>query len=633
MLRPAPLFSNLSSSLGREMSRSTTRRRFLLASGAAFASRGLLGGGARAADNDLTPATTRLNGWLETRFDAWLAASPMQQSALGLKTNADKWDDLAPARFAADLARADKDLTDLRDNFSGDTLSAEGRLSYQLYEYESEKRIADSGWRLYDYPVNQQSGWQQQIASFLINIHRVDTIEDAQAYIARLGGVGALLDQVMANMRESEAKGVLAPRFVYGHVIRDCRNLLAGAPFGPGFDSPLYADFTAKLDGFKADRVFKQALRADAAQALSDVVGPAYRKLIGLVESQMARAGADDGAWRLPDGEAYYAHQLKYATTTAMTAAEVHAFGLDEVARIHGEMRTLMGKAGMSKVDFTGDLPAFFALLKSDPKFRYPQTAAGKAAYLARTREIIAAMDARVLEAFSRKPMGELVVQAVPAFREQSATSAFYQGPGAYDGRPGTYFVNTYDMAALPIYEMEAIAYHEAVPGHHLQVSFARELSDLPRFRRFSGSFIAYSEGWGLYCERLAKDMGFYQDPYADFGRLSSELWRACRLVVDTGIHSPETKWSREKAIAYLQDTTPNTAGDIINSVERYIVAPGQAAAYKVGMARILDLRESAKTRLGEKFDLRAFHDVVLGHGTVPLTLLGDAVEAWVAST
>ena len=604
------------------MSLTASRRRFLLATGAALACLRLGGGPARAGENELTPATIRLNGWLETRFQAWLATSPQQQSALGLKTAFDKWDDLSPAHAAADKVRAEKDLADLRDNFGADTLSEEGRLSYRLYEYELEKRIADSAWRGYEYPVNQQSGWQQQIATFLINIHRVDTVE---AYVARLNGVGPLLDQVMANMREAEGKGVLAPRFVYAHVIRDCRNLLTGAPFGPGVDSPLYADFAGKLDGLKADRVLKQALRADAAQALSGVVGPAYQKLIALAEAQASRAGVEDGAWRLPDGEAYYAQQLKYATTTAMSAAEIHAFGLAEVKRIHGEMRALMQKTG-----FPGDLRAFFTFLKTDPKFRYPGTTEGKAAYIARTRDIIAAMDQRLLEAFSRKPMGDLAVQGVPAFREQSATSAFYQGPGAYDGRPGTYFINTFDMAALPIYEMEAIAYHEAVPGHHLQVSYARALSDIPRFRRFSGSFIAYSEGWGLYCERLAKDMGFYQDAYSDFGRLSSELWRACRLVVDTGIHSAETKWSREKAIAYLQDATPNTGGDIVNSVERYIVGPGQAAAYKIGMSRILDLRESAKSRLGEKFDLRDFHDVVLGHGALPLTLLAENVEAWV---
>lgn len=608
------------------MSFTSTRRRFLLATGATFACLGAcLGAGRPWAAGDATPATMRLNGWLETRFDAWLAASPMQQTALGLKTSLDKWDDLTPSRFAADKARAEKDLADLRDAFGADDLSTEGRLSYRLYEYESEKRIADDRWRFHEYPVNQQTGWQQQIASFLINVHRIDTVEDAQAYIARLAGVAPLIDQIMAVMREAEGKGVLAPRFVYGHVLRDCRNLLAGAPFGPGTDSPLYADFTGKLDGIAGNRVLKQPLRAAAAEALNGVVAPAYRKLMALAQAQAMRAGADDGVWRLPDGEAYYAHQLAYATTTAMTAAEIHAFGRDEVARIQDEIRALM-----PKVDFTGDLTGFFAFLRSDARFRYPQTAGGKAAYLARTREIIAAMDARLLDAFSRRPAGDLVVQAVPAFREQSATSAFYQGPSAYDGRPGTYFVNTHDMAALPTYEMEAITYHEAIPGHHLQVSYARALSDLPRFRRFSGSFIAYSEGWGLYCERLAKELGLYQDPTADIGRLTSELWRACRLVVDTGIHAPETKWSREKAIAYLQENTPNTASDIVNSVERYIVNPGQATAYKVGMNRILALREDAKARLGDKFDLKEFHDAVLGHGALSLPLLAENVEGWV---
>ena len=620
---------------GRDMPLTSSRRRFLFGSVAALASGGLpFWAGSRALDSqawaadDPTPATIRLNGWLETRFEAWLATSPMQQSLLGLKSNFDKWDDLSPARSAEDRRRAEKDLADLRENFAGNNLTPEGRLSYRLYEYESQRRMADADWRLYAYPVNQMDGWQQQVASFLINIHQVTGVEDAEAYVARLNGVGTLLDQVIDTMREAEAAGVLAPRFVYGHVIRDCRNLLAGAPFGAGKDSPLYADFTGKLDGIKGGRVVKQALRGDAATALIDVVGPAYRKLITFAEGQQARAGTDDGVWRLPDGEAYYARQLEAATTTAMTAAEIHAFGLAEVERIQGEMRTVMQAA-----KFKGDLKAFFAFLKSDPQFRYPQTPEGKAAYLRRVDDIITAMTARLPEAFSHRPTAPLAVRAVAPFREQSATTAFYQGP-ADDGRPGTYYINTFDMTALPTYELEALAYHEGVPGHHLQVSVARTLADLPRFRRFSSSFTAYAEGWGVYAERLAKDMGgCYQNPTDDFGRLSSELWRACRLVVDTGIHSGDTRWSRDKAIGYLRDTTPNADSDIINSVERYIVNPGQATAYTIGMARMLESREDAKTRLGDRFDLRAFHDVVLNHGRLPLTMLAENIDAWVKET
>jgi uncharacterized protein (DUF885 family) len=241
-------------------------------------------------------------------------------------------------------------------------------------------------------------------------------------------------------------------------------------------------------------------------------------------------------------------------------------------------------------------------------------------------------MNARLDDVFITKPKASLIVKQVEPFREQSAGMAFYQGPGAFDGRPGTYYINTFDMKAVGKYEMEALAYHEGIPGHHMQIAIAQELEDVPKFRKFGNDYTAYVEGWGLYCERLPKEMGFYKDPYSDFGRLSMELWRACRLVVDTGIHAPEYKWTREKAIQYLFDNTPGSETDVVNSIERYIVMPGQATAYKVGMEKILNLREGAKKKLGAKFDLRQFHDVVLRSGALPLMVLEEQVDAWVKS-
>ena len=584
---------------------------------------------ARAAGEDPLPATALLNGWLETRYDFWLARSPMQQAYLGLKTNADKWDDLSEARQLDDLDRVQRELVDLRDNFRTPALSPGGHLSFRLYAYRCERLIDGARWRHYDYPVSQVDGWQQRIPSFLMNIHRVGTIEDAQAYIARLHGIGALVDQLAEQMRLGESAGVLAPKFAYANVLRDCRNIMSGAPFEGrlGGDSPLWADVSAKIDRLSIDGSAKQALRSDAVKAMITSVRPAFQKLSALCLEQQARSGTDDGAWKHPDGAAYYANRLAFHTTTDMSAGDIHNFGLSEVERIHADMRAILQKVGFGR-----DLAAFFVFLKTDPQFYFPQTPDGKAAYIARSEEIIAAMRARLDEVFVRKPRARLTVRPVEAFREQSTTAAFYQSAGAFDERPGTYYVNTYDMKVLPKYEMESVAYHEGIPGHHLQLALAQEMDDLPRFRRFS-SYTAYVEGWGLYCEQLAKDMGFYQDPYSDFGRLSSELWRACRLVVDTGIHMDEKRWTRQQAIDYLAANTPNSIGDITNSVERYIVDPGQAAAYKVGMAKIVDLRANAKAKLDSKFDLRGFHAAVLGNGSLPLTILDDVVDSWVRET
>ena len=578
------------------------------------------------ANDDGGQATTRLNGWLESRWDAWLASSPMEQAYLGRKTMYDRWDDLSEAHQADDALRARKDLDELRANFRAVALTLEARLSYQLYEYISQQRVSAYGWRHHAYPVNQLDGRQQEIATFLINVHTVETAQQAEDYIHRLRGIGLFVDQLIDQMRAGEAAGVLAPQFVYGHVERDCRNVISGAPFDGGKASPLWADVTAKIDALGLAPAAKQKLKDDAQRTLLAVVRPAFAKLMEAAEDQRARATVDDGVWKHPRGDEYYAYRLAEQTTTDMTAAEIHDLGLSEVARIRGEMEALK-----AKVNFHGTLQEFFGFLKTDPQFRYPQTDAGKAAYVTRAVEIIETMRKRLPDVFLHEPRTKLVVKVVEPFREQSATSAFYEPPGAEDGRPGMYYVNTYDMAAQPKYEVESTAYHEAIPGHHMQIALAQEM-DLPSFRRFA-DFTAYSEGWGLYSERLPKEMGFYQDPYSDFGRLSNELWRACRLVVDTGIHSAATKWSREKTIDYLRETTPNSMADIVNSVERYIVDPGQATAYTLGMLKIVDLRESAKAQLKDKFDLREYHDVVLRHAAVTLPLLAQNVDAWVRET
>jgi uncharacterized protein (DUF885 family) len=604
------------------------RRSFLVSSTAALALSVLASSAQAAGESDAAKAeTAKLHTWLEERFKFWVGRSPTYKAYLGIKEDMDKWDDISEPRQKEDFELTQKELADLKAKFDAAQLSTEGKLSFRLYDYKLSQDIADYRWRNHDYPVNQMFGTQSEIPSFLINIHRVSSVAEAEAYIARLNGVGGVMAQVIDGLKLRESMGVMPPKFVYAHVLRDSGNVLKGKPFDGEKDGTLLEDFRGKVNALKIDDTAKAKLITAAEKALLGSVKPAFEKLIAVLDDQNKRAKTDDGVWKLPDGEAYYRHVLRYHTTTDMTAQQVHEFGLAQVARIHGEMREIM-----AKVKFKGDLKAFFKFMQDDPQFYYPQTAEGKAEYVAKAQEIIRDMSARLDDVFITKPKAPLTVKQVEPFREQSAGMAFYQGPGAFDGRPGTYYINTFDMKAVGKYEMEALAYHEGIPGHHMQIAISQELQDVPSFRKFGNDYTAYVEGWGLYCERLPKEMGFYKDPYSDFGRLSMELWRACRLVVDTGLHAPQYKWTREKAIQYLFDNTPGSDTDVVNSIERYIVMPGQATAYTVGMHKIIDLREAAKKKLGAKFDLRQYHDVVLRSGALPLTVLEELVDTWVKS-
>jgi len=353
-------------------------------------------------------------------------------------------------------------------------------------------------------------------------------------------------------------------------------------------------------------------------------VEPAYNKLISYIKTLATKADDRDGAWKLPNGAAFYNNALARTTTTNMTADQIHDLGLSEVERIHNEMRAIM-----KKVNFKGDLQQFFSFMRDDPQFYYPNTAEGKAAYLAEATKLIDNMKSRLDEVFTVKPKAAMIVKQVEAFREKSAGKAFYEQPAPDGSRPGSYYANLYDMKAMPKYQMEALAYHEGIPGHHMQIAISQELQNIPKFRKFGG-YTAYIEGWGLYSESFPKEMGLYADPYSDFGRLAMELWRACRLVVDTGIHAK--KWTREQGIAYYVDNTPNAKSDAVKMVERHIVMPSQATAYKVGMIKLLELRLKAEQQLGNQFDIRDFHTLVLANGALPLDVLEQQVDLWIAS-
>lgn len=567
----------------------------------------------------------RLNAFFETKFQEGLTRSPMQQTFLGIKTDYGKWDDASDENTVREMEIQRETVAEMRREFDTANLDTQAALSYRLAEYELEQAERSFEYRSNALLFNQMRGQHSGIPAFLINQHRVTDVSDAEAYIARLNGVPGYLGTFRARANTATENGVLAPRFVYDYVLESAANVIQGYPFEgspPEDPSPLYEDFAKKVAALELPDEQADDLLNDARAALIDAVSPTYVSLIEDITGHRDQAGTDDGVWRLPNGADYYAARLANMTTTDMTATEIHDLGLAEMARIHAEMDIIKAKVG-----FEGSLQDFFVFMRTDPQFYKPETAEGKAEYLAEATALIDTMRGELPRMFSTFPKADLVVKAVEPFREKGAGKAFYQRPAPDGSRPGTYYANLYLMSAMPTYQMEALAYHEGIPGHHMQLAISQELQGIPKFRKYGG-FTAYTEGWGLYTEFLPKELGFYDDPYSDFGRLAMELWRAARLVVDTGMH--DKRWTREQATQYLIDNTPNPESDCIKAIDRYIVMPGQATAYKIGMLKILELRERAKSTLGENFTLADYHDVVLRDGPVPLAILEEKVDAWV---
>ncbi len=554
-----------------------------------------------------------------------LRESPEYMAYLGMRERYDEWNDYSQASFDRSVAMSKDQLARLRE-IDAEGLDKSEALSLTLYSQRLENGLADTQWRYHGYPVNQMFGVHSSIPSFLINQHLIANKAEAEAYIARVRAVPEVLSHVIEDLNIRADQGIIAPKFVFPHSIRDSQNIIAGIGDDAGAEqNPLLEDFKAKLDKLELDDSLRADLLAQLNQALAEQFAPAYRELIVTLQALGERSEGNFGVWSLPNGAAYYANALKRITTTDMTPDQIHQLGLDEVARIQDEMRGIMLQVG-----FEGDLQAFFEFMRSDPQFYLPDTDEGRQAYLDEAARVIDEMEGRLDELFYSKPKARVMIKAVEAFREKSAGRAFYQRPAEDGSRPGTYYANLYRMQDMPTYDLEALAYHEGIPGHHMQGTISQEQQGLPMFRRHGG-YTAYSEGWGLYSEYIPKEMGLYSNPYSDFGRLSMEIWRACRLVVDTGLH--HKRWTREEAIDYL---TANTSSSVVantKAIERYMIMPGQATAYKVGMLKILELREKARTALGDQFDIRGYHELVLSNGAVPLNVLETLVDDWVAET
>jgi len=566
----------------------------------------------------------RLNAFFEQAFQDRIALSPQQMTSLGIKTDYDKLDNVSDAASARSLALQEAQLAQMKAEFDPSKLSTQSKLSWRLFEYGVQQARLSNQWRDWGFQFAANGNPTTSLPVFLINNHRIASVSDAEAYVSRIAEAERYMGQVATTLKARAAEGVVSPRFVFAPSIENTRNVITGAPFDGGADNPVWADFQKKVGALDADQAAKDQLLTSARAALTGPYKRGFDTVLTALAEVQPMADSDAGVWRLPNGEAYYNARLQLSTTTDLTADQIHQIGLEEVARIQRDMEAIKTQVG-----FTGSLQDFFVFLKTDPRFQYPNTAEGKEQYLTDARAFIAQVMAVAPQWFSTLPKAALEVRAVEPFREATASIAFYNSPAPDGSRPGIYYVNLSDMTQVLKPQIEGISYHEGAPGHHFQIAYAQEIEGLPRFRRFGG-YGAYAEGWGLYAEQLGKEMGFYQDPYSDFGRLSTELWRAVRLVTDTGLHAK--RWSREQAMDYFRQNSLLSERDIQKEVERYITNPGQATSYKIGELKIEELRAKAEMTLGDRFDIKDFHAVVLGSGSVPLDVLADQVDAWIAA-
>jgi uncharacterized protein (DUF885 family) len=554
-------------------------------------------------------------------FDKLIERSPMDMAYIGIDKRKDELDDVSLEYQKQTQALIAEHLKILQ-TFSRDLLPKNDQISYDLYQFYAQEKLEAWKWHDYRYTVNQMFGVQSELPSFMINIHKVKNEKDLDNYIARLNQFDGFLGDTVTQLMRSEAKGIVPPYFVFEKVILDCKNILKGQPFDKNSkNSPLLEDFLAKLNNLKLKPELSAKYKKQVNLALTNSVGSGYKRLLQFLVEQQKRASKEDGVWKLPDGDQYYKAKLKQMITQAYEPEEIHQIGLEQVARIHKEMNIIKNQVG-----YKGDLQSFFKYMKKD-KFFYANTSKDKKAYLAQAKKYIDEMRSNLDQLFLTKPKADIIVKAVEAFREKSAGTAFYQSPAIDGTRPGTYYVNLYNMKGVPKWEAQALAYHEGIPGHHMQLSIAQELKNIPEFRKYL-EFTSYVEGWGLYAEYVPKEFGFYKDPYSDFGRLSMDLMRACRLVVDSGMHYKI--WTREQAVNYLNDNTPGDPEENLTEINRYIVMPGQATAYMIGKLKILELRQNAKNKLGDKFDIRKFHDVILTSGAVTFSVMEQLVDEYI---
>ncbi|EQA34820.1 PF05960 family protein [Leptospira inadai serovar Lyme str. 10] len=530
----------------------------------------------------------------------------------GIRGHNSEWTDSSPERELEIADRKKRQLEILR-SYDSRELKGEDKAYYRALEWGLELAAKGEAFVYYDYPVNQLFGLQNQIPSFLATVHGIEDENDVEAYIARLRKIPNKIDQSLRGLRLRQSKGIIPPIFILDKVLDEIKGFRRSAPR----TNILYVSLEKKLTKIEGLKSRKNEYLEKVENEIRQSVYPSYEKLEEFLSQQKKATDHKAGVWKLPDGDDYYAQVLKFHTTTSLSPEEIHSIGISEVKRIQAEMKDILKSIGLTN----REIPVALKELRSRPEFLFPSSDQGRDEALSAYREILQDSILKSKPLFPIWPKANIEVQRIPAFKEAGAPGAYYEEP-SWDGkRPGVFYANLRDLKEVPKFGMRTLTYHETIPGHHLQIAWAQELTNAPRILRMT-HYTAFVEGWALYAERLAKDYAFFSDPYSDLGRLQAELFRAVRLVVDTGIH--RKRWSREQAIEYMSKNTGMPPKDVTAEIERYIVYPGQACAYKIGMLSFLRLREDWKTAKGDAFDIKDFHGFALGAGSLPMEILEE---------
>ncbi|ABJ74851.1 DUF885 domain-containing protein [Leptospira borgpetersenii] len=526
-----------------------------------------------------------------------------------------KLTNISVERQKQDLEKAKKNLEILL-SYGKEDLSGQELLSFEILEWSLRLKISGEKFLFHDYPANQLFGVQSQLPTFLATQHPIKSSQDVENYIARLEVVPKKIDQLIEGILYRDRKGIIPPDFILDRLVSEVESFIGV----PAKKNILYTSFGEKIEKISSiSPDLKDRSLTRIQRSIESGVYPSYSKLLNLFLEQKKRADSKAGVWKLPDGDAYYSHELKKHTTTELNPEQIHNIGLSEVSRIQNEMKTILKNLGKNQ-----SIPNAMSELRKDSRFLFPDNEKGKLQALEEYKKILKDSEEKTKSLFFKMPESKVEVDRIPVFKEKTAPGAYYDEPALDGSRPGIFYANLRDTKEIPKFGMKTLTYHETIPGHHLQIAIMQELKGFPRFRN-TITFTAYVEGWALYAERLAKDYDFFQDPYSDLGRLQAELFRAVRLVVDTGLHYK--RWTREQAIYYMMQNTGMAPKDVTAEIERYIVYPGQACSYKIGMLKILELREKVKIHKKKTFDIREFHSVVLGSGSLPLIILEKLVE------
>lgn len=568
-------------------------------------------------------ATAAFHAFAEATFEEEVSMSPEYLTSLSRSERYDEWDDYSDNRYAATMDLDTRRLAAMSE-MDFDLLTADAQISFLIMQERSEQRLIANQFFRNNYPVNHRRSLVSSANSFLANRHQVDNVSDAEDYITRINRLEPALAQISESVRTRVAYGTHPPAFMYPAIISEAEGLAALATTEMVDTHPIMIDFTAKVEALDIADEEKQTLTASARAGVLGPIARGYAGLIATLTDVQGLATTDDGIWRHPDGVAYYDALLRQRLGMDMTAAEVHDFGLAEVARIRGEMEAIKVQVG-----FEGTLDEFFVHLNEVDEFQYTDDDAGRAAHMVDFQSALDRVNAVALDYFHTTPVADVEIRRVEPYRQANAGRAFYSRPAPDGSTPGIFYANQRLMDNWRTWHVDTLVFHEAVPGHHFQIATAQELENVPTFQLYSG-FGIFNEGWALYTEFLAKEAGLLEDPYADFGRLNAELFRAVRLVVDTGIH--HHRWDQARAYEYMAANSALADNFVAGEIRRYMVWPTQALSYKMGMSEIQRQRIRAETALGDQFDIRDFHQVVIGSGSVPMPVLDELVTRYIAA-